>query len=233
MTNSVLEKRPYFYFGPSSPDAAGRFKNYKVPPDYDTNPFKYLPAEVSLSDAELKLAEQYENGDFSGGYMTSQIACFRRPKPKQRHDDRRAKFQMLRNSVDAEGLVLPPAFIELVETDNYIDRLRHNTIWLRLPDEIVPLPDDPAQKMFLMFGGSSDYGGWYLLLSPDGTHVVAYCNEPVGLVSGYPPGRAPDIADCDVYQCAETFCEWIVIYFADCVRGDDRYEELLLKHPGI
>ncbi len=232
MAIPTLRKCPYFYFGPSS-CIDGRFEKYELTDDYEATPFKYLPTEITISDAERKLVEQYESGDFSGGYLTSQIACFRRPKPKQRHDDRRAKFYVLRKQVEAEGLVLPPAFIELVETDNYIDRLRHNTIWLQLPDQIVPLPDDPSRKMFLMFHGSPDYGGWHLLLSPDGTHVVTYCDRPVGLVNGYPPGRAPNVANCDVYQCSETFNEWIVNYFADCIRGDHRYDELLQRHHGM
>jgi len=42
--------------------------NRMLPDDYSTQPLKYLPPRVTLSDAELKLASQYEKGDFSGGY---------------------------------------------------------------------------------------------------------------------------------------------------------------------
>jgi len=204
----------------------------QLPPDYKTNPFKYLPPEIVLSDAELKLAEQYENGDFSGGYLSSQIAYFRRARRREDHDRRRAKFHQIKTVTAAEGLTLPSEFITLMETDSYVDRLRHNTIWLQLPDEIVPLPADPSRQMLLFCGEGQGCGYWHLLLSPDGTHCVAYCDEPFGKKGIYPSGYEPDLGDFEVNQCADSFAEWIVAYFAACIQEDRKYEALLAKFPG-
>jgi hypothetical protein len=41
-----------------------------LPLECETQPFKYLPPKMVLSDAELDLAARYEKGDFSGGYVT-------------------------------------------------------------------------------------------------------------------------------------------------------------------
>jgi hypothetical protein len=50
----------------------------------------------------------------------------------------------MRVEVERRGLVLPPAYIELVESDDYVTRLRHNNIWLRIPDEVPPLLSAPG-----------------------------------------------------------------------------------------
>ncbi len=226
----MLPKCPYF--GPTSDDSES-IEAFELPADYDTDPFRYVPEAITLSDAELKLADQYENEDFSGGYLASQIAHFRRPRPKQKHESRRAKFRDLRKNVEREGLVFPSAFVELVESDDYHDRLRHNTIWLTLPDEIVPLPADPSRKLFLIAYECQGCDYWHLLLAPDGTHAIAYCAEPLGRRNMYPGGFKLDPATVDVYQCADSFCEWIVAYFVDCERGDRHYEEMLERYPGM
>lgn len=230
MSRHDLETCPFF--GPYTGDGPAPAQR-ELPADYAADPFKYLPPRIELSAAELQLAQQYENGDLSGGYVTSQIAYFRRPQSKQRHRDRREHFARLKHVVASRGLTLPAAFIKLVETDDYIDRLRHNTIWLRLPDEVVPLPADPARQMFLIFSEGQGCGYWHLLLAPDGTHVVAYADEPFGLQDIYPAGHAPDLAALKVFQCAMTFEAWIVHYFLDCSEDDRHYEELLVKYPGM
>ena len=56
-----------------------------LPGCYRANPFRYLPPVYELSEAEARLAEQYERRDFSGGYLASQIAHFRRPLPAEQH----------------------------------------------------------------------------------------------------------------------------------------------------
>ena len=87
-----------------------------LPPDYETQPFKYLPPGIVLSDKELELAARYEKGNVSGGYVTSQIAWFRRGPSIEQHQKRREKFRQLKAETDRRGLVLPGAFIELVES---------------------------------------------------------------------------------------------------------------------
>jgi hypothetical protein len=157
------------------PGADGQTQPTRIlPPDYETQPLKYLPPRIVLSDEESELAARYEKGNFSGGYVTSQIACFRRGPSAEQHQRRREKFQRLKAEVDRRGLILPEAFIELVESDDYVSRLRHNYIWIQLPDELVPLPSDPEFTLFLIFGEGQGCGYWHLLLAPDGGHVVAF-----------------------------------------------------------
>jgi hypothetical protein len=204
-----------------------------LPPDHGTRPFQYLPPKIILSDAELDLARRYEQGDFSGGYLTSQNAYIRRGPPAEEHRKRREKFRWLKAEVERLGLTLPEAYMELVQSDDFVARLRHNSIWLRLPDELVPLPASPERKLFLIFREGQGCGYWYLLLAPDGGHIVAFSEEPLGLRNAYSKGDAPDPATVEIFQCAETFTQWIVNFFVACREEDVYYDQLLARHPGM
>jgi hypothetical protein len=201
--------------------------------DDQADPFRFLPPRNTLSDEELDLADRYQRGDFSGGYLRSQIARFRHGPSTEVHRQRREKFRRLQAEVARLGLVLPEAYVELVESDDYVGRLRHNTIWLRVPDEVVPLPSDPEHKLYLIFVESQGCAYWHLLLSPDGGHVVTTSDYHFGLRYEYPGGgRGPDPASFEVYQCADSFSQWIINYFAECMVEDRHYEDLLKKYPG-
>jgi hypothetical protein len=204
-----------------------------LPRDAETQPFKYIPPKISLSEEELALASQYERGDFSGGYLTSQAAFCRRGPTVQSHQERREKFGHLRAEVDRLGLVLPDAYVELVESDDYVARLRHNTIQLRLPDELAPLPSNPDHVLFLIFAEGQGGGYWHLLLPPDGGHVVTFSEHPFGLRNVFVKGYEPDPASFEVYQCAESFSQWIVHFFAESIESDRQYEEILEKYTGM
>jgi hypothetical protein len=207
--------------------------NRELPSDYATHPLKYLPPKIVLSDSDLDLAARYERGDFSGGYLKSQIARFRRGPSTEQHQKRREKLRRLKTEVDRRGLVLPQAFVELVESDEYVSRLRHNSIWIHLPDELVPLPSDPRLTLFLIFGEGQGCGFWHLLLAPDGGHAVTYSEHPFGLRDLYPSGYQPDLGAFKVYRCADTFAQWIVNFFAESIDGDRQYEEILRKYSSM
>jgi len=196
------------------------------------DPFRFLPPRITLTDEDLDLAERYQRGDFSGGYLRSQIARFRHGPSAEVHRQRREKFRRLKAEVDRLGLVLPAAYVELVETDDYVCRLRHGNIWLRIPDELVPLPSDPEHKLYLIFIESQGCAYWHLLLSPGGGHVVTTSDHHFGLRYQCPGGREPDPASFEVFQCAESFSQWIINYFAECVEEDRHYEKLLRQYPG-
>jgi hypothetical protein len=201
----------------------------ELPADYETDPLKYLPPKIMPSSAELELAAQYEKGDFSGGYLTSQIARFRRGPAAKDHDQRREKFVQLKEEVARRGLVLPEVFVALVESDDYIGRLRHNNLWLQLPDELVPLPENPECVLFLFFGEGQGCGFWHLLLTPDGTPIVTFNEHPFG--SRYCRYQ-PDLASGEIYRCADSFSQWIIQFFEESKKEDLKYEELLKKYPG-
>ncbi len=164
--------------------------------------------------------------------MTSQIAYFRRGPSPDQHQKRREKFRQLKAEVGRRGLVLPEALVELVESDDYISRLRHNCIWIKLPDELVPLPSDPAQTLFMIFGEGQGCGYWHLLLARDGGHVVTYSEHPFGSINIYPSDYQPDLESFNVYRCADSFAQWIVNFFEESIKDDRHYEEMLRKYPG-
>jgi len=228
MPRPTLKTCPYF--GPSDDDAQ---PVRALPADYETQPLKYLPPTLVLSEAELELARRYERGDFSGGYLTSQISRFRRGPSPESHLRRRERFQELKAEVARLGLALPDSFVTLVESDDFVARLRHDNIWLQLPDELVPLPSNPDHWLFLIFGEGQGGGYWHLLLAPDGGHIVTFSEHPFGIRNAFLPGYEPNLGSFEVLQCAASFSEWFVHSCAECVERDRHYKEILEKHPGM
>lgn len=170
--------------------------------------FQYLPAEIPFTPEMGELADRYVNNDIDWRhYPAFQAAAFLRPKTDAEHNRRRAEFSQLRRSAETEGFSLPDVFCELVETDNYIDRLHHNGIWLRLPEELWRLPAAPSRLMFLMFTEGQGCCHWHLLLSPDGTHSVVCSDYAFGCL--WMSGRVPDYSKWEVRLCADSAEEWL------------------------
>lgn len=208
------------------PWAAGQ-PQHPLPDDYESHPLKYLPPKMVLSDAELDLANRYDNRDLSGGYIPSLIAFTRRGPSEAEHAKRRAGFQLLKSEVTRLGFVLPDPYVDLVETDELLARLRHGCIWPKLPDALARPVDGPEHLLFLMFGEGQGCGYWHFLLTPEHEHVVTFSEHPFGLVGCYPPGREPIPRLSELHQCAGSFAEWIVRFSVECVAQDRKNEEIL------
>ena len=200
----------------------------ELPADYADDPLKYLPACYNLSPEESDLAEQYGKGDFTGGYLASQIAHFRRGKSPEAHQERRKRFRAMKHEVLERGFVLPPLLERVIESDDAMDRLRHNTIWLTVPHELVAFPHDSELLLFLIARESQGADFWHLLLSPAGEHLVTWCGYGFGM-PGYSQDEPAEGED-EFFCCAESFDEWAVRYFLDSAAGDRRYDELLAKY---
>lgn len=203
-----------------------------LPGDYRADPFRYLPPVYDLSEAEARLAEQYVRGDFSGGYLESQIAHFRRPLPAERHAERRARFAAVQRQLRVLGLSLPATAVTLFETDEFVDGLRHSTVWPELGDRPAPLPGDPSLCLVLLFAEGQGCGYWHQLLGRGGDGGVVFSEYPFGSASHFPPGLGPPDDPDEVMLCADSFEEWAVNYFFECIEEDRRYAEMLMRPPG-
>lgn len=204
-----------------------------IPANWTGDPFEYLPPRCSLSDEELELAAKYERSDISGGYIRSQIAHFRKPKSQERHTDRKQQVSKIVAAADAGGFGLPSSFLKLVQTDDCVDRIRHNTIWLNLFSELVPFQHDPKYALLEMFYESQGCGYWALLLGPDGFHCVVYYGESLRSDGLTMDGHSTRTFSLIFYRCARNFDEWLAYYFLDCRNSDRNYEELLKQFPGM
>ena len=190
--------------------------------------FQYLPAEIPFTAEMEELAERYANSNIDFHYYPAfQAAMFLRPKAHSEHQRRRTQFSKLRQSAEADGFSLPDVFCALVETDQYVDRLHHNTIWLTLPEELWRLPADPSRLMFLMFAEGQGCCYWHLLLGPDGTHSVVCSDEPFGCPSNWMSGMVPDYRNCEVRLCADSVEEWLFHFFTEASDHDRQYVEYL------
>jgi hypothetical protein len=161
-------------------------------------------------------------------YSAFQAAAFLRPQSPAQHEKRRTDFALLRQQVEAMGFRLPESLIRLVETDSYVDRLHHNSIWLDLSEELWHLPADPEKLMFLVFSEGQGCGYWHVLLAPDHTHCVVWCESPFGKPSAW--AVVPEYSRFEVRLCADSFDEWLYYFFRDSEKGDRHYFESLYDY---
>ena len=204
-----------------------------IPGDWNGDPFTLLPEVCVLSDEELELAERYRNNDISGGYLRSQIAAFRAPRPQEQHERRRLALAEIQNQLDGTRFVLPDAFVTVLGDDAINDRLRHNNIWLDLAPLTFHLPgiDGCVAIQFTSEGQGCCY--FSLLLSGDADHCVLYHEDEAVEPYPPPPTISPRLASTAFFQCCRSFDLWLAHYFVDCRQHDDRYTEMLQKFPGM
>ena len=151
-----------------------------------------------------------------------QSAAFLKPTSSLDHAARRTRFSQLVEHARSEGFSLPQTFVTFVETDEYVDRIHHNTIWLQLPEELWRLPSDPTKLMFLAFTEGQGCCAWHILLSNDGTHKMVCSEHPFGLVSNW-AGEVPDHSEWNVEICADSVEEWLYHYFIESAGCDQQY----------
>ncbi len=190
--------------------------------------FDSLPPPVPMTPVIEEMAQQYQSGEWTKTpqhYGPMQAAYFLRPRPPEQHQRRRDTFRRRVAEAEADGFVVPDVFRTFVETDAYVDRVHHNTIWLDLPEELWRLPADPSRVVFLGFVEGHAGAGWHLLLAPDGSHSMISCDYTFGQPSVWP--RLPDYSQWKVKRCADSIEEWLYHYFLDSAAHDRHYIERL------
>ena len=207
--------------------------SHPLPANLRETIFDYLPPPVPITPVIEEMAQKYVKAQFTGQTMGAmQAAYFLQPRPQEFHRKRRDAFRLRAAEAEADGFVIPDIFRELVETDAYVDRLHHNTIWLEMSEELWRLPSDPSRSVFLAFveGGHGGYN-YHLLLAPDGSHCVVSCVHPFGVPSNWPVS-VPDYSQWTVERCADSIEEWLYHYFLESAEHDRGYiERLRPYHP--
>jgi hypothetical protein len=209
----------------------------ELPPEGVGDPFQYLPPEVPFTSQMAAMAERYVSNvphaiDYRF-YPAFQAAAHLRPQTPAQHEKRRTQFASLQQQTEAMGFQLPESLTRLVTTDAYVDRLHHGAIWLGLPEELWRLPADTEKLMFFVF--REEQGGcWHLLLAPDHSHRVVWCEEAFGVPSAWmsyrSSGTLPDFSKYEVKLCADSFDEWLYFFFRDCEMAHHRYFERLYDY---
>jgi hypothetical protein len=197
--------------------------------------FNYLPPPVQMTSTIEEMAQKYQSGEWTKTpeqYAPMQAAYFVRPRPQEYHRKRRDAFRRRVAEAEADGFLVPEVFREFVEKDAHVDRVRHNTIWLEMPEELWRLPSDPSRVVFLAFTEGQGCCNWHLLLAPDGTHFMVSCEHPFGQPSNWPGRVVPDYSEWKVERCADSIQEWLYHYFLDSIEHDRDYiEQLRPYHP--
>ncbi|PQO44429.1 hypothetical protein [Blastopirellula marina] len=176
-----------------------------------------------------EMARKYESGEWiqtPQHYAAMQAAYFIRPKSPDQHRTRREVFSQRIVEAETQGFVIPDVFREFVETDAYVDRVNHNTIWLEMPSELWRLPSAPTCLVFLAFTEGQGCCNWHLLLAPDGSHSMVSCEHPFGQPSIW-PSRVPDVSQWKVNRCANSIEQWLYCYFLDSAEHDRQYIDRL------
>ena len=210
-----------------------------LPANLHDSIFDYLPKPIRLTPEIQKLAVPYPPGKIDPtDYLAKQAARFIQPLSREKHQERKDAFVRLSEEAVSAGFVIPENFRKLVETDAFIDRIHHNTIWLQMPQELWPLPADPSQLVFLAFVEGQGCCYWHLLLSVDGSHEMVCCEEPFGLLTDWPlmtgdSRNVPDFSNWMVERCADTIEEWLYHFFNECAEHNRRYiDHLKPYHDG-
>lgn len=205
----------------------------ELPPNLAETIFDYLPKPLSITPVIEDLARRYRAGQIvPQDYAAMQSAAFILPKSREHHEERRSAFRARAAEAEAQGFAIPSAFRRLVETDAWVDLLHHNCIWLRMPEEVWRLPADPSLLVFLAFSEGQGCGNWHLLLAPDGTHSVVWCEHPFGMRSCWPGEEPLECSEWTVTRCADSVEEWLYYYFLDSANHDRNYVERLRPyHP--
>lgn len=207
----------------------------KLPGKLRETIFDYLPPPVLMTSVIEEMAQKYQSGAWCKTpehYAPMQAAYFIQPQSPDSHTKRRDLFRLRVAEAEADGFVVPEVFRTLVETDAYVDRLHHNTIWLEMPEELWRLPSEPSHVVFLAFKEGQGCCNWHLLLAPDGSHSMVSCEHPFGVRSNWPSLVVPDYSHWKVNRCADSIEEWLYYYFLDSADDDRHYiEQLRPYHP--
>lgn len=202
----------------------------EVPDNLQNTIFSYLPPVVPVTPVIRELAHRYLNEPINPqDYAAMQAAAFLCPETAESHENRRQTFRTRMQEAEAEGFAVPKTFQTLVESDEYVDRLHHNCIWLQMPEELWRLPGDPTKLVFLAFTEGQGCCHWHLLLDPDGTHCMMCCEHPFGLRSAW-LGEVPDYSQWTARLCADSIEEWLFHFFRESAEGDQRYLNTLLPY---
>ena len=207
----------------------------RLPANLRQTIFDYLPPPLAMTPTMEEMAQKYQSGEWiktPEHYAPMQAAYFLRPRSQDDHRRRRDTFRSRVAEAEADGFLVPDIFREFVETDAYVDRVHHNTIWLQLPEELWRLPSDPSRVVFLAFTEGQGCCNWHLLLASDGSHSMISCEHPFGLPSNWPRRAVPDYNQWKVELCADSVEEWLYYYFLDSAEHDRHYiERLRPYHP--
>lgn len=205
----------------------------ELPADWDGDPFALLPERYQLSAEELDLANRYRNNDISKGYIRSQIAAFRAPRPDSHHIQRQTRFAALKESLKATSYVLPKSFIRLCESDDFVNRIRHNNVWLHPVPTLVVLPNRTNSRAVQVFYEGQGCCHFSLLLHDDGTHSVLYHEEPIVDIVHEPYAVVDDLDSVEIFRCCDSFDRWLALYFLECKAHDENYASMLERFPGM
>jgi hypothetical protein len=164
----ALVLQPYWQYAGSDPPPP-------IASERLVDPLAQLPPKVELSAQEQAwLTTEYPPGVSFNWFKVaahSRAWTKRGPSPEG-HAARRRRFAELKQQALAQGFRLPAEFVALMESDEYVSRLRFGSHRLDLPDFIERCPLDEGRGMFLFLCESQGCNYTHLLLAPDGSHCV-------------------------------------------------------------
>ena len=175
-----------------------------------TDPFAALPPAIEFtSDHQAWLNVDLSQGACGQDLIArTRAVAIRGPTP-QEHAQRRERFAELRAEVERRGFLLPPEFITLMESDEYVRRLRLGCHLVELGEFLCPFPGAEDHILFLFLCEWEGCAYTHLLLRPDGSHCVTRTGHWYGQHPN-PPGARSSRHAMKIFHLADSFAEFLV-----------------------
>lgn len=180
-----------------------------ISPERLANPFAQLPPQLELPVEVRSFHDLGDQTQFTGWeYLTRSRASAIRGPTARTHEKRRARFAELKKVTEEMGFQLPADFVTLMETDEYVSRLRIGCQSIQLPEVLCPCPLDPSRVMFQFLIEEQGCDHTHLLLARDGSHCVTRSAFGYGLdpqLAGRPTQEEEQL----ICLLAESFAEFL------------------------
>ncbi|CAN5840181.1 hypothetical protein BH23PLA1_BH23PLA1_20330 [soil metagenome] len=121
-----------------------------IAPERLADPFSQLPAALELTPEQRTWleADHYVPHSWFTLLAYQRAASIQGPTAAN-HEKRRRRFAEIQAEAERLGYRLPEDFVTLIETDEYVNRLRFGCHWIEMPEFLCPCPIDETCVMVL------------------------------------------------------------------------------------
>lgn len=186
--------------------------------DFLENPFSTLPEKVVLCDEELKLIEDFESQNGSSEMFVKYMRLKYWKGPfKFNYNGWDKTLLSIKKQCEKLGILLPDTFVQMLEDESIIPRMRTGSSHFSLPDQVALFPG--REDIYIITFHEDQQGGgfWSLVTDKRGNHCILFNYHPWDVENlMMSEGDEP----FEFFICAESIEEFIVRFSMDIRRKE-------------